>query len=424
MYPRHAIADIEVAMTDTPVVCLLGSRQTGKSTLARFLTPGRAYYSFDDAETYRLAQSDPSGFVASLPEKVTLDEIQRVPELLPVIKMTVDRKRTSGRFLMTGSANLLLLPKVCESLAGRMEIVYLYPLTEAEKSHQPGRFLQNFLEGKIEPQLKPETKAPDGGADLARRIVEGGYPEPLRRAPARARQWHRNYVQAILQRDVNDVSEVRNRDELGRLMAMLALRTGELINTSNLASDLGMARATVEHYLGVLERLFLVYRLPAWHSSEARRLVRAPKLHIVDSGLAAALAHLSAEDWMRQRPRFGHLLETFVLHQLRAQAACLDSDLRFSFYRDKDQIEVDVVINHGPKVWGVEIKASASLAPTDAHGLRRLAAQAGRNFQGGLLLHAGAHTMRLTENGHTAIGKSIAGTNNLFAAPLSTLWEM
>ncbi|MDR1281618.1 MAG: ATP-binding protein [Opitutaceae bacterium] len=412
-YPRHAMAALETAMGDTPVICLLGPRQTGKSTLARQLEPERAYFSLDDAAIFSLAQADPAGFVASLPERVTLDEIQRVPALLPAIKMAVDRKRTPGRFLMTGSANLLLLPQISESLAGRMEIVNLYPLTEAEKERSAGLFLKNLLEGKLQPRLNPAAAPPDGGASLARRIVGGGYPEPLTRPPVRARQWHRHYVQAILQRDAGNIFQVRNLHELTRLMELLALRTGKLLNTSGLAGELGMTRATTEHYLGVLERLFLVHRLPAWHRSAARRLVKTPKIHLVDSGLAATLSQLTADDWMGQRARFGHLLETFVLQQLLAQGGWLDPGLRFSCYRDKDQVEVDVVINRGRQVWGIEIKASSMLTAGEARGLRRLAAQAGADFRGGVLLYAGAHAMH--------IGPA---ADKLLAMPLAALWEM
>lgn len=195
---------------------------------------------------------------------------------------------------------------------------------------------------------------------------------------------------------------------------LLALRTGELLNTSNLAGELGIARSTLEHYMGVLERLFLVHRLPSWHRSEARRLVKTPKLHLVDSGLAATLSRLTEEDWLQQRPRFGHLLETFVLQQLRTQAGWTDPDLRFSFYRDKDQVEVDVVINRGRQVWGIEIKASTTVTPGDARGLQRLADQAGGDFQGGVLLHAGAHAMPIASAAHDG---------RLLAVPFDALWE-
>lgn len=408
LYPRHIAPALRAALADTPVVCLLGPRQAGKTTLARSLASERAYVSLDDASLCATACSDPEGLVASLPNPVTLDEVQRAPEVLPAIKMAVDRDRRPGRFLLTGSANLLLLPQTSESLAGRMEVVSLQPLSEAEKQRKPGAFLTHFLEGKLKPRAVPHSK-PTG--DLPVRIVAGGYPEPAARAPNRARQWHRQYVRAILQRDVRDIAKIRNEDDLGRLLELLSLRTGELLNTSSLGNDLKFHRETVDHYLAVLERLFLIRRLPAWHRNASKRLIKTPKVHLVDSGLAATLAGIKAEDWFSQRSRFGHLLESFVVQQLICQAGWTDPDLRFWHYRDKDQVEVDVVITHGAKVWGVEVKASATVNPGDGHGLRRLAMQAGHDFQGGILLHAGPNMLPLAHP-------------KLLAAPLALLWDI
>ena len=254
--------------------------------------------------------------------------------LLPAIEHAVDRDRHPGHFLLTGSANLLLGPAVTESLAGRMEIVQLHPSTESEKARRPGQFLHALLTGGFEPGIRPGEEP--SGTSLAERLVAGGYPEPLTRTPRRARQWHRQYVRRIIERDVMDVARVRDANEPGRLPELLALRTAELFNASRLASDLGLRRETVEHYVFVLERLFLVRRLPAWRRNPANRLVTSPKLHLLDCGLAATLAGLSADHWLSGRDRMGHLLESFVVQQLAAQAAWTDPDLRFWHYRDKD----------------------------------------------------------------------------------------
>jgi predicted AAA+ superfamily ATPase len=404
--PRQAEGALRRALLDSPVVCLLGPRQCGKSALAQQYAPRRAYLTFDDGALLAAARADPDGFVAGLPAPVTLDEVQRVPAILRAVKLAVDRDRRPGRFLLTGSADLLLLPAVSESLAGRMEIVRLHPLTEAEKSRRPGRFLEHLLAGALKARIRPGTAAP---RDLVARLVEGGFPEAVRRPPARVRPWHRAYVDALVERDARDVATLRNRDHLRALLTIMAHQTAQLLNVNAVSVHLGIRRETVENHLAALERLFLVHRVPAWHPNEARRLVKAAKVHIVDSGLAASLAGLTERDWLPERQRFGHLLESFVLQQLRAQASAAGIDVAFCHYRDKDQVEVDVVITRGRKVWGVEVKAGSAVDGRDGRGLRRLADVAGRDFQGGVVLYGGASTLPTADR-------------RVLAVPLRELW--
>lgn len=408
-YDRPLSSAVRTALADTPVVCILGPRQAGKTTLARQFEPEMGYVSLDDAATLAFAQEDPTGFVAALPDPVILDEVQRAPELLRSIKLAVDNDRRPGRFLLTGSANLLMLPRLGDSLAGRMEIVDLQPLTAAEQEGQPGAFLARLLDGQLTPSLVPTTAPPID--DLAARVVAGGFPEAVSRDPARARAWHRNYVRTLVERDVQDVARIRDTQDLSRLLELMALRTGQLLNVSSLATELGVRRETVEHYLSVCERLFLLRRLQPWHRNHAKRLIKTPKVHLVDSGLCATLAGLDAADAIGRRQRFGHLLETFVVQQLTAQAGWTAPDLELWHYRDKDQNEVDLVLTRGRDVWGVEVKAAATVSPRDGNGLRRLADQCGTDFKGGALLYAGASTVRLD-------------TDNCLAVPLARLWDM
>ena len=405
-YPRLIAPKLADIMADTPVICLLGPRQVGKTTLARQYYPDYGYINFDDSSLLVAAQQDPSGFIHGLPEYVILDEVQRVPELLPAIKISVDVNRKPGRFLLTGSANLLLLPDVQESLAGRMEVVNLLPLTQQEIQGNKNSLLQRLLSGAITPAIK-EQKTISGIADI---ICLGGFPEPLTRTPNRARQWHRQYINAIIQRDVKDIAAIRDEAEMFKLFEMLALRTANLLNVSNLANELKMRRETVEKYITILERLYLIRRLPAWHKNESNRLIKTPKIHLVDSGLVATFCNLQASEWNNFSSDFGPLLETFVVQQLITQATWLDEDLRFSHYRDKDQVEVDLVIEQGKKIWGVEVKKAASIQAKDGAGLARLAAQAGSQFQGGILLYTGNNYLPLAQQ-------------NCFAVPMSALWE-
>ncbi len=408
--PRNLRTQLEVALSDTPVVCLLGPRQCGKSTLARQGEGSRRYINLDDGDLLRLALADPKGFIDELPKKVTIDEIQRAPELMLAIKRNVDADRQPGRFLLTGSANLLQLPRLADSLAGRMACLYLHPLTESEKTGAAGNFLTDWMTGRIKPEL---TSSPQPAPSrLPGILVAGGYPEVMGRTVSRAREWQRQYLSSIIERDIRDVAEVKQGGDVARLLAYLSHQTAQLLNVSAVANALGHTRPTIDRYLALLEKLFLIRVLPAWHSNHSKRLVKAPKLHVRDSGLATTLSDLSATQWNEARGRFGHVLESFVIQQLVAMGDWSELAPSFWHYRDKDQVEVDCVIEVSGKVWGVEVKAAASISPTDGKGLLRLAEIAGDRFQGGIVLYDGPSVIRLNRR------------DDLLAVPLAKLWEL
>lgn len=398
------------ALEDTPVVCILGPRQCGKSTLALHHAPERPYVSLDDRNIFNLANADPQGFIGELPEYVTIDEVQRVPELTIAIKRSVDANRKPGRFLLTGSANLLHLPRLADSLAGRMEWIELNTFSEAEKQGSHGRFLEQWLEGKLDTTLP--SSAPPKASELPGRIVAGGYPEAFQRKPNRARQWQKQYIKSIIERDIHDISQIKDGIDIARLIEYAAHQTAQLLNITEIAKSLGHTRATVEKYLSILEKLYLLRRLPAWHRNCGKRLVKAPKLHICDSGLAAALTGTTEGMWMQNRSYFGHLLESFILQQLSIQASWAKSAIRLWHYRDKDKVEVDCVLTQNNKTWGVEVKAATNIQTADGNGLRRLAQQVGRDFKGGIILYDGTTTL--------PIDKKL----NLYAVPISKLWEL
>jgi predicted AAA+ superfamily ATPase len=406
LIPRHATRQVATALADTPVVMVNGPRQCGKTTLVRgFALDGRRYISLDDETALTAARDDPAGFLRPL-DRATLDEVQRAPELLRAIKLSVDQDRRPGRFLLTGSADLLSLPTVSDSLAGRMEVVTLLPLSQAELHRTASRFIDQAFSGKA-----PEAPAAATDGRLVQRILRGGYPEMLRRAdPARRRNWARDYIAAIVQRDVRDISSIERLDVLPRLLRILAQHSGQLTNFTQLGGQIGLDEKTARKYLGVVEQLFLVRRLEPWHSIRLSRLVKTPKLHFLDSGLLAALLGVTPERVAGDRTVLGVLLETFVFTEVLKLATVSERQIALYHYRDKDKNEVDIVIeDEAGGVVGLEIKASATVRPADFAGLRKLAAAAGRNFRSGVVLHDGDAVIGFGEH--------------LFAAPLSCLWR-
>ena len=331
LYPRYAELRLAEALEESPIVLIQGPRQCGKTTLAqivgspRGLTAGAdlsagegaySYVTFDDDIARSGAETDPMGFIAGLPERAALDEVQRVPGIFTALKLAVDRDRTPGRFLLTGSTNVLQTPNLADSLAGRMETVRLHPLAQCELAERPGRperpearledgrfvgFLDALFEGGFETRRSEPL-----GAELHERIVDGGYPAALaRRAGRRRAVWYRDYVEAQMQRDVRDMSRIRTLEALPRLMRLAAVQTATLLNVSDLARSFELSLPTVRSYLELLERVFLLERLPPWHSNRLSRLIKTPKLHIGDTGLACALMGLNAAGLARDPQRRG-----------------------------------------------------------------------------------------------------------------------
>lgn len=406
---RHLERALAEALADTPVVCILGPRQCGKTTLAQHAAPERTYVSLDDSNSYQLASLDPKGFIGELPEYVTIDEVQRVPELTLAIKQSVDANRKPGRFLLTGSADLLHLPRLADSLAGRMEWIELQPFSEAEKEGAEGRFLEQWLNGTLKTEIS--STAPPQKSTLPGRVIAGGYPEAFRRQPTRARQWQEQYIRSIIERDIHDISEIRDGEDVHRLLEYLSHQTAQLLNVTETSKALGHTRATVEKYLSILEKLYLLRRLPAWHRNVQKRLVKTPKIHLRDSGLASALSGVTESTWTGDRRAFGHLLESFIIQQIHIHAGRLENRPRLWHYRDKDKVEVDCVLTQGRKTWAIEVKAASSADPSDIRGLRRLAEQTGSDFQGGIVFYDGSATLPLDRS------------CNLYAVPISKLWE-
>ncbi len=408
-YPRFANRQLSLALEDSPVVLIHGPRQCGKTTFARSEGEGRGYHyrSFDNHAILEAAKADPIGFVADLPDKVILDECQRVPELFSTIKIAVDEGRRPGRFILTGSTNILLLPTLSDSLAGRMEVIRLHPLAQSEIRAKRSGFLESAFAGKF-----PSLSAERMGEKLIEIVQKGGFPEAIRRgAGQRSLRWLNEYVTALINRDVQDQAQIHSLDVLPQLMRVAAQQTGTLFNLASIASAFEITRQTIRRYLGLLRRVFLLTELPAWHRNNLKRLVKRPKLHLGDSGVAAALLNANPNTLMGNRQLYGQLLETFVYQELRREASWSKQDIQFSHYRDRDGYEVDIVMERGPfEVVGIEVKAGATVRSSDFYSLKRLQKAAGDAFRCGVVLYDG--------------GQTLSFGDGLYAVPVQQLWSL
>jgi len=406
LYPRLIEPHIAEALLDTPVVLLAGPRQAGKTTLVRQIAQqqGLRYLTMDDELVLLSAREDPVGMIRSL-DRAVIDEVQRAPQLLLAIKKSVDEDRRPGRFLLTGSANLMSLPTVADSLAGRMETLSLLPLSQSEIGSRSANWIDSAFAGRI---LKADQ--PAVGSDLVDRVLRGGYPEAISRATAKRRvAWARQYIDALIQRDVRDVAGVDKLDQLPRFLRALAQTAGQMCNSTQLGGQVGLDGKTVSRYVGIFEQMYLLKRIDVWARNRLNRVIKTPKLQFLDSGLLAALLDLTTEEAQQDRTRFGNVLETFVFSELLKHTTTASGDYRLMYYRDADKFEVDIVIENGAgQLVGVEVKAAATIKESDLRGLKKLVGLAARQFKMGVLLYDGSEAMPLADG--------------IWAAPLSTLW--
>jgi uncharacterized protein len=407
LYARTIEPRIAEAQQDTPVILLVGPRQAGKTTLVRQIAQqqGLSYLTLDDELTLLSAREDPVGLIRTL-DKVVIDEIQRAPQLLLAIKKSVDEDRRPGRFLLTGSANLMALPTVADSLAGRMETLSLLPLSQTEIESKSSNWISHAFAGQI-------LKSPDpsaSGNDLIERVLRGGYPEALSRTSASRRvTWLQQYTDALIQRDVQDIASIDKINQLPRFLSALAQTAGQMCNYNQLGGQLGLDGKTAARYIGIFEQMYLLKRINVWASNRLKRVVKTPKLQFMDAGLLSALLDLNRREVLQDRTRFGKVLETFVFGELLKHITTADAPYRVLYYRDADQVEVDLLIeNSAGHLIGVEVKAAATVKNSDLLGLKKLAALAGEQFKMGVLLYDGSETVPLGDR--------------IWAAPLSSLW--
>ncbi len=409
MIHRNLTKRLREALADRPVVLLHGARQTGKTTLVRTLAEselGARYITFDDLTFLAAARGDPAGFLAGFQGPLVLDEVQRVPDLLVAIKAAVDRDRKPGRFLLTGSANVLLVPQLSESLAGRMEIVTLWPFSQGEIAGVVEGFVDAAF-GDAPPALGTAAK----GVAIGERVLVGGFPEALSiTAGARREAWFDAYLTTILQRDVRDLANIDGLAELPRLLALVAARPMALLNYAELSRSSGVPQSTLKRYFALLEAVFLVRTLRPWHANLGKRLVKSPRILLCDSGLASHLMGIDLSRVTEDRTLFGGLLESFVAMELSKQVGWSATAPALHHFRTHEGDEVDFVLEQrSGALVGIEVKSAATVTGADFKGLHALAQAAGRRFRRGIVLYTGTEVVPFGPR--------------LFAVPIDTLWR-
>jgi hypothetical protein len=406
MYQRFVERRAKEALSDTPVVLIVGPRRAGKTTLVRKMgETGRTYITLDDPTTLDAARSDPVSFIRGL-DRAIIDEVQRAPDLLLAIKKTIDEDYRPGRFLLTGSANVLTLPRVADSLAGRMETLRMLPLAHAEVEGLTPTFLERLFEGTLR-----EHQTAIVGDDLVKLVLLGGFPEAISRDSERRRQdWARSYLTSVLTRDLRDIAEIEKLTELPKFVRLLAEHSGQLVNYSQFGGSINVSHKTGQRYVALLEQVFLVATLRPWYTNALKRIAKTPKLHFLDSGLLATTRGLSFDRVRANRAEFGALLESFVFSEVLKLMTGSDLRLTPHHFRDQQMHEVDIVLERDDgMIVGIEVKAAATAKSSDFAGLRTLAEACKERFAFGVVLYDSTDLVPFGDR--------------LAAAPLSSLWN-
>jgi len=408
MIQRLAYKEVEEALSDTPVVLIHGPRQCGKSTLAKqFAEDGnRRYISFDNPRILAEAKADPLAFLETYDEPLIIDEVQRVPEIFLPLKLKVDEDRQPGRYLLTGSANIFLLPKVADSLAGRMAIVDLLPFSQAEIEGANQNFIEQIFEGNV-----PKKAALTSEEDLQARIVKGGFPEPASRGSAGARErWFTDYLRSMLERDVRDIANIDALSQVPRILKLIAARSGSTLNVASLARDTGIPNTSLHRYLDLLKAIFVTQSVSPWSNNLDVRLVKTPRTYLVDSGMLCQLDNLTETTLAKDKEKFALALESFVAMELKKLARFSNLRPEIHHLRTVKNLEVDFVLEaRGGGIVGIDLKPAKTLNGSEANGLRYLQELAEDKFQHGIVLYTGQTVEPLAKN--------------VTALPISTLWS-
>ena len=382
MFRRHLAGALEAAAAANPVVTLTGPRQSGKTTLVRSMFPHHRYVSLERPDLRLRATEDPAGLLAS-GDRLVLDEIQRVPELLSYIQVLVDEDDRPGRFILTGSQNVLLMESVSQTLAGRTAFLRLYPLSLRELQGRPPLDLERLDRPDVA-TADTEQLAPNPWETLA----TGFYPRIHDRNLA-AQEWLADYVRAYIERDLREVARVDDLRSFERFMRLAAAHTGQELNLTALANDVGVAQQTAKRWLGALEIGYLATTLPPHHANYRKRLRKRPRLHFLDTGLVCYLLGIRDATVLANHPLRGAIFESFVVSEFIKSFAAIRRDAPLYFWRDATGHEIDILIDVGERLVPVEVKSGQTVAPDAFRHLTWWTSLPANPNHGGVLVHGG-----------------------------------
>jgi len=403
MLPRHSAEALRRSLAAFPVVMLTGARQVGKSTLVQSLIGPRwraRYLTLDDRTTLDAALRDPDGFLAGADGPIVVDEVQRAPDLLRAIKLVVDRDRRPGRFLLTGSAHLVSLSRVAETLAGRAAVHVLHPLSWAEMGRRPPpRLIDDLFDCRSASDLLrrwPRRAPASRRAELAERVLWGGFPTPALMRDRRTRRlWFESYRQTYVERDLRDLSDIANLPDFSRLLVLAAMRTGQMLNVSELARTVQLPTTTVRRYMNLLTLTHQVFALEPYAANVGKRLVKTPKLYLTDTGLACHLAVADSFQTLERQERIGPLVETWAVSEMKKGLALQPGGTHLWYWRVQHGPEADLLLERGGEVVAIEVKWGRGISPSDLQGLRSCADALGKRFNLGVLVHSGEEALAI-----------------------------
>ncbi len=413
MIERQLSALIEDSLKTFPIVYINGPRQTGKTTLVRHLASTSwpaDYVSFDDFNQYRAAEANPERFIRSFSNRLILDEIQMVPRLFRILKILADEARSTnhatanGRYLLTGSANILALPELSDALVGRMRVLTLYPLSALEISRGKGDFLTRLMNGSF--RLQTDHRS----SHVSEMIERATYPQVSSFNDSERRQWFDSYIATLLQRDVRQISDISKLTVLPNLLEVMAARTGGLINESDIARSVGQNAVTTKNYRTLLQMIYLTSDVRPWFRNIGKRIVKSPKSYFIDTSLLCFLQQIDiGKAEVLEPQKFGRVFENFVISELSKLISFANLPLNVYHFRTSDGKEVDVVLEQlGGKLAGIEIKGRDSVAETDFKGLKELEKQTGDDFVCGIVLYRGRQMLPYG--------------NKFWAVPIEEMW--
>lgn len=395
MLNRHIRSDIDTYLQHFPALLITGARQVGKSTLALSLGIEN-YLTLDDISTYQSAKTDPKGFIKTLETPVVIDEVQRAPEIFIAIKEAIDQDRSPGRFILTGSSNLQGFRNLSDSLAGRVGIVDLYALSLSEIQQSPFSLIDHLFTEKPFEGNKVSTELSEALPDA---MISGGFPEVQHLPNAKTRLlWFSSYIRTYIERDLHDVSPVRNLDSFMRFYLALALRSGALLNKADIGRDCQIDNKSLDHYISILNNTYQILQLKPYFNNQMKRLVKMPKVYMLDSGILCHLLKLNSASDLQNTEKRGAVYETFVLSELVKAASYADQPIDLSFYRTNDGREIDFILDNGKALILIEVKSAYSVVESDFKHIRHFIDKHPAKVAQGIVFYSGDQLLPLGQH--------------------------